>query len=274
MNGHGNETVEDGLSAAEVIVFFRQSWKQILFSGVIGGALAFGYACIFPSTYLATAYVQVAKVAGSDVETYDILVEKLKVPTYYTQTTFVACNLMGSADPGNDIAKSLKLTLLKNSQVLSITYKEKSAENAKKCLEGVFAEIRASQNILAKPILEAKSNQLTKLKEKMDFLENAKKRPSIKNPNSDFSNPNALISSWLLMAMNKDHEISKLEIELTEPQTRGASLIVPIYAPDNRVGPNINRIVLLGGVSGVLLAIAYLITRRVWLKIKLPNKAL
>jgi uncharacterized protein involved in exopolysaccharide biosynthesis len=282
MNEHNYETSEDELSLTEVIDFFRESWKQILVSGIIGGTLGVGYALISPSIYQATANIQVAKVAGSDVETPSVLVEKLKMPMYYTQSTFTACNVVERAEPGDAIAKGLKPTLSKNAPIISITYKEKSTEDAKKCLEGVLNDIRTNQNILAKPILETRNNQLANLKQKLESAEKISKILSTKNPNFDFSDSKFSASTLLLATtLNKENEvkdlrtqISDLEIALAEPQTKEAFLTTPIYAPSARVEPKRTMIVLLGGIAGGVLAIAYLVGRRVWLKIKIPNKAI
>ena len=282
MNNQSIENLEDEISLLDIVDFFRESWKQILVSGIVGGTLGVGYALISPSIYQATANIQVAKVAGSDVETPNVLVEKLKMPMYYTQSTFTACNVMDRSEPGDAIAKGIKPTLSKNTPIISITYKEKSTEDAKKCLEGVLSDIRTNQNILAKPILETKNNQLANLKQKLESAEKISKILSTKNPNFDFSDSQFSASTLLLVTtLNKENEvkdlrakIGDLEIALAEPQTKEASLSTPIYAPSARVEPNRSRIVLLGGIVGGVLAIAYLLGRRVWLKANIPNKAI
>lgn len=282
MNEHNYETAEDKLSLTEVIDFFKESWKQILVSGIIGGALGVGYALISPSIYQATANIQVAKVAGSDLETPSALVEKLKMPMYYTQSTFIACNVVERAEPGDAIAKGLKPTLSKNAPIISITYKEKSTEDAKKCLEGVLNDIRINQNILAKPILETRNNHLANLQQKLESAEKMSKILSTNNPNFDFSDSKFSASALLLATkLNIENEVKDLrtqirdlETALAEPQTKEASLITPIYAPSARVEPDRSRIVLLGVIVGGVLAIAYLLGRRVWLKINIPNKAI
>jgi uncharacterized protein involved in exopolysaccharide biosynthesis len=282
MNNQSIENLEDEISLLDIVDFFRESWKQILVSGIVGGTLGVGYALISPSIYQATANIQVSKVAGSDVETPSVLVEKLKMPMYYTQSTFTACNVMDRSEPGDAIAKGLKPTLSKNAPIISITYKEKSTEDAKKCLEGVLSDIRTNQNILAKPILETKNNQLANLKQKLESAEKILKILSTKNPNFDFSDSKFSASTLLLATtLNKENEvkdlrtqIGDLEIALAEPQTKEASLTTPIHAPSARVEPNRSRIVLLGGIVGGVLAIAYLLGRRVWLKANIPNKAI
>jgi LPS O-antigen subunit length determinant protein (WzzB/FepE family) len=282
MNNQNIENLEDEISLLEIVDFFRESWKKILVSGIVGGALGVGYALISPSIYEATANIQVAKVAGSDVETPSALVEKLKMPMYYTQSTFTACNLMERTEPGEAIAKKLNPTLSKNAPIIRITYKEKSTEDAKKCLEGVISDIRTNQNILAKPILETRNNQLDNLKQKLEFAERTSKILSTKNQNFDFSDSKFLASELLLVTtLNKENQIKDLrtqiidlEISLAEPQTKETFLTTAIYAPSTRVEPNRSRIILLGGIVGGVLAIAYLLGRRVWLKINIPNKAI
>jgi LPS O-antigen subunit length determinant protein (WzzB/FepE family) len=277
MNNQSIENLEDEISLLDIVDFFRESWKQILISGIVGGTLGVGYALISPSIYQATANIQVSKVAGSDVETPSVLVEKLKMPMYYTQSTFTACNVMERAEPGDAIAKGLNPTLSKNAPIISITYKEKSTEDAKKCLEGVLNDIRTNQNELAKPVLEIRNNELSNLKQRLDTSEKIIKLLSSEK------NISPATTSTLLLAttLSKDNEvkdlrtqISDLEIALAEPQTKEAFLTTPIYAPSARVEPKITMIVLLGGIAGGVLAIAYLVGRRVWLKIKIPNKAI
>jgi len=270
MNEHNYITAEDELSLTEVIDFFRESWKQILVSSIIGGTLGVGYDLISPSKYLAAAHIQVAKVAGSDVEAPNVLVEKLKMPMYYSQDTFTVCNLTEEKEPGVSIANRLKPTLSRNAPIISITYKDKSTEDAKKCLEGVLNDIRSNQNILAKPILETRNNQLANLKQKLESAEKISKVLSIKNPSFDFSDSKFSASTLLLATtLNKENEIKDLrtqirdsEIALAEPQTKEAFLTTPIYAPSVRVEPKRTMIVLLFGIAGLVLAIAYLLGRR------------
>lgn len=282
MNDQNYETAEDGLSLTEVNDFFRESWKQILVSGIIGGTLGVGYALISPSIYQSTASIQVAKVAGSDVEPPGFLVDKLKLPTYFTQSTLTACDFGDRPNSGDALAKALKPTVSKNGQIISITFKAKSTEDAKKCLEAVLKDIRTNQNILAKPMLESRNNQLANLKQKLESAEKLLKILLIKNHTFDFYDSKFSASTLLLATtLAKENEvidlrtkISDLEMALVEPQTKETFFATPIYAPMDRVGPNRTLIVLLGGIAGGVLAIAYLLGRRVWLKIKIPNKAI
>ncbi len=145
--------------------------KIIILGGVAGGLLGLGYGLIASAKYQATANIQVAKVAGVDVEAPAVSVEKLKMPMNYSQKTYAACNLIDKFESGEVIAKTLKPTLIKNVPIITISYIEESSEDAKKCLVSVLDDIRANQKLEAKPIFEGKKNQLVYLKLKLESAE-------------------------------------------------------------------------------------------------------
>jgi LPS O-antigen subunit length determinant protein (WzzB/FepE family) len=271
---------DDELSLLEVFDFFKENYRKILLSGFIGGVLGGAYAFIVPPKYQATANIQVAKVANSDVEAPNILLEKLQMPMYYSQNSFVSCKVEDSIEPGNVIAKSIKPALAKNAPIISISYKARNVEDAKKCLESVLNDIRISQNEIAKPILEQRKNQLATLKSKLESAEQITKILSSKKPNFDFSDSKFSASTLLLATtLSKENEvkdlrtqISDLEIALTEPQTKEAYLTTPIYAPNIKVEPKRSLITLGAVFGGLVLMVGYLLFRKSWIKLKEANK--
>ncbi len=274
-----NQPLEDEISLKDIIDFLSQSWKAIALSGIIGGLLATGYAFITPPKYRATANIQVAKVAGTDVETPNILLEKLKMPMYYSMTSFSACNVMDSDEPGAVIAKNLKPTLSKTAPIISLSYIEESPEDAQKCLESVLNDIRNSQNFLAKPILESKKNQLTNLKQKLDDAERFVKVLPSKNSSFDFSDTKFSASALLLVTtLNKENEIkdlrtqiNDLEISLAEPQTKETFLTTRIYVPKQKFSPK-RALILMGGLAtGLFLGLLFMIGRQSWHTYKTSN---
>ena len=276
MNEQSYESGEDELSIAEIVDFFRESWKQIVLGGVVGGVIGVSVALLSPSIYQATAYIQVAKVANADVEAPDILLEKLKMSMYYSQKTFTECNIENTIEPGKAIANELKPTLSKGAQIISISYKNKNIDNAKKCLESVLNDIRTNQSEIAKPIFDQKKKQLLNLKQKLESAEQITKLLSSKKLNFDFSDSKFSASTLLLTTtLSKENEVKDLRVQindfetaLAEPQTKEAYLTTPIYAPNVRVEPKRSLIVLGSVIGGVFLAIGFLIVRRGWAKIK------
>ena len=265
-----NHSLEDEISLKDIIDFLLESWKVIALGGVIGGLLATGYAFITPPKYQATANIQVAKVAGTDVETPSTLVEKLKMPMYYSTESYSACNVMDKIEPGVMIAKNLKPVLSKTAPIINFSYKEASPINAQKCLESVLNDIRSNQNLLAKPILESKKNQLTNLKQKLEAAERIIKTLPNQSSNFDFSDTKFSASALLLAAtLSKENEvkdlrtqINDLEIALLEPQTREAFLTTPIYAPKEKVSPKLALILMGGLAAGLFLGFFFIIGKR------------
>ena len=282
MNNQSIENMEDEISLTDIIDFFKESWKQLILGGVVGGAIGVSIALLSPSIYQATAYIQVAKVANADVEAPNILLEKLKMAMYYSQKTFSECNVENTIEPGKAIANGLNPTLAKGAPILSISYKDKNIDDAKKCLESVLNDIRTNQNEIAKPIFEQKKNQLLNLKQKLESAEQITKLLSSKKPNFDFSD-SKFSASYLLLAatLSKENEvkdlrtqINDLEIALAEPQTKETYLTTPINAPNVRIDQKKSIKVLVSVFGGVFLAIGFLILRRGLAKAKDSKKSI
>lgn len=270
MKNNDYEIVNDQISLLEIVDFFKESWKKILLGGVISGTLGAGYALITPSIYQATANIQGAKVANADVEAPATLIEKMKMPTYYSSNTFIECKVENSYEPGKAIANGLNPTLTKNASIITIRYKEKSAEDAKKCLESVLADIRKNQDEIATSILQTKKNQLANLKQKLETGEKLLKTLNSKKLDFDFSEPKFSASTLLLATtLSKENEVKDLslqirdlEMSLAEPQTKSASFIVPVYAPNLRIEPKRTLITLGSGIAGGALIIIFLLGKK------------
>jgi len=272
-----NPIPEDEISLKDIIDFLVESWKEIVLTGMLGTAGAVAYLLVTPNQYQATANFQVAKVAGSDVEKPAVLIEKLRIPTFYSQKTLSVCNVTEKNDPGATIAKNLKPTLSKAASIINITYKAKSIEDARSCLSSVVDDVRISQNILSKPILDIKAIQLLTLKQKLESSEKYVKE--LPNSNFDFSDSKFSSSSLLLATtIMKENEvidlrvqISDMEISLIDPQTKDVFLTAPIHAPQQKVSPK-RAITLIGGLmGGLLLGLLFMLGRKVWGSYKTAN---
>ena len=282
MNNQSVENIEDEISLIEIIDFFRENLKTIVLGGIVGGIIGVSAASIEPSFYQATASIQSAKVANSDVEAPNILLEKLKMPMYYSSETFINCGVDKLAEPGMAIVNGIKPTLAKNAPIITISYKDRNSDDAKKCLESVLNDVRNNQNQIAQPMLVQKNNQVSNLKQKLESAEKISKMLSTKNPNFDFSDSKfsaaTLLLATTLSKLNEGQDlrtqINDLELALAEPQTKEAFLTTPIYAPNVRIEPKISLLALVSVIGGMVLVIGVLMVRRVWAKIKIRKEAL
>jgi uncharacterized protein involved in exopolysaccharide biosynthesis len=247
-----------------------ESWKAIALGGMIAGLLATGYIFITPPKYQATANIQVARVAGSDIESPAILLEKMKIPSYYSQKTYLACNVKDAVDPGMTIASNLKPILVKSAPIIKVSYKAASRKEAVSCLEAVMDEIRFNQNILSKSVINTKLTQLLALKQKLHTIESF--RSKLTNLNLDFSDSKSSSSNLLLaITIMKENEIkdlrfqiSDIEISLVEPQTIETFLSAPIYSSDQKVSPKRAMSMIGGGVAGLFFGLLLMLGHRVY----------
>lgn len=84
---------EDEIALKDIVNFLVESWKTIILMGLLGIVGSSMYLLVTPNQYEAIANIQVAKVVGSDVESPAQLVEKLKIPTFFSQKTFSVCGV-------------------------------------------------------------------------------------------------------------------------------------------------------------------------------------
>lgn len=236
-----SEVMEDGeMSLIDVLLFIKSSlsniWRSVAFTLLIGVAYYFHNADI----YEATANIQMALVSGNAVESPTILLEKVKLPLYFSQATWNSCGANDETTPSNRIADKIKFTLNKTAPFINLTVRANSTQEAINCLNAAITEIRQKQAEIAIPILEQKKIQLKQLNEKLKFAEETSKifspiKFSESFPDSQFASRALVLSTTIANSREiKDLRgaIYDLQVSLLEPQTKPTYLTVPIYAPE------------------------------------------
>jgi capsular polysaccharide biosynthesis protein len=263
-----NENAE--ISLLDIYMFFKDGWKLIAASTLAFSLAGIAYALLATPIYEATANIEMAVVTNSVVETPTVLAEKLRIPTYYSDETTNACGSDDSQATGESLAQDLKPAINKNAPILIISYRSKSVDKAKKCLEAVLENIRVDQNKISKPILSSKQHLLKSLEDKLESAEKIKHQYGGKALSFDFNDPKFSASTLLmstLLANDREitdlrNQIFELNTALSAPQTREAYLSAPIYAPSKRVEPRRSRIVLGAALGGIFLGLFFLLGQK------------
>jgi len=262
------EKIEDKISAAGLICFFKYCWKKIILGSLLVGALGTSISLLSDSTYLAIAHIQMAKVRDNAVEEPTILMDKLKIPNYYSSASVMAC---GVTD-GTSLVKKLNLKLEKSGQIVSISTKQKHSGRAKNCLESVFNDIRIDQKKIAVPRLKALMNELSHTKQSLDLAQKAVSKLSSQDNflSSSDSHFNAAALK-LSTTLSKEKEVMELaanivalESALDDPRTKDASLVAEIYSSNTPEGPTETLVAVGSALCGAILTIGLLLNRRGW----------
>jgi len=269
INSSGSGTGEVDISLLDIYFFLKKSYKIILILALLGLSLAAIYLFLTPNQYEAMAQIQMAQIAsankpsdkeanllGVNVEEPALLISRLGSPASFTQQESDACGLKGQQGAQILLAKSIKLSAIKNvSNVVELRVSGSTPQVASECARAVFEMIKSSQfQIVAPYIGEAKvkvADDQKRLAAAQQVIANADKSGQ------------AMSASYL---STRDEvrflldEITILQNIITSSNARSAHLVSPIYTSDSPFAPR-KRLVLviglLGGlISGILLALA------------------
>lgn len=271
-----NEQVEDEISLLDIIRFFIDNKVFIGVTTALSGLMGLIIGFWLPAQYEATMNIQMAMVADSPIESPGMVVEKMKLPLYFSSSTREVCDSDQEMTPSRTLAKKLNPILNKNAPFIGLSYRGDSQEAAKKCLQAVLEDVRNKQSILSEPIIRQKQVYLAALKEKLTTAEQAAKIFSSQKQDLQFKDdkfsPNALILATRLSMDNeiKDlrNQIVDLEISLSAPQTQETYLAAPLYASPQKVSPSRSLILAIALLGGFMLGIFGVLMRKTWATLK------
>lgn len=269
---------EGDLNLWELLGVVKQGWLWLIGGAVSGLAAAIGFITVVPAQYEAAALIQLATVGidnaakkGVEVESTVMILERLKMPTFYSENLLKACDVKPQANPQQMLAKALKPTLVKgNHSLIQISYRAESADMAKACITEVLSQLSKIQASLAQPILDRLQGELKLTKQRLDESERFQRQIEERVMAMDLSDAKDSHSILMLNAvLSLREEITKLRIlyneqslMLTEPLTRPTKLFEPIYASDKVVFPKKSLTALYGLIGGLVLGGVVLFMRR------------
>ena len=239
-----------------------------LFAGVF-------YYFSVPKIFEATATIEMAKVAGEPVEAPEVLLEKMKLPLYFSKETLQECGL------GNEIISQVKIfdkikpSLNKNAPMVSFVAQAQSSKNSIECLNVVFAEIARKQDALAAPLIKKIDKKLQLLHDQLvikeEMLKNFPKAITKNNATDDQFSARTL---YLIFNATNIAEINELKTQianlqnlLTNHQTHSVIKISPIYSSGEPVKKQPFIIMCLCMACGVFLGLT-----KTWLSGVMPRK--
>lgn len=246
-----NHVADDEISLLDIYDFLKDGWVTIVATTVLGGVIGLSAAFIIPEKFLASASIQPAHVLGEDVESVDVLAEKMRSPTYYSQQTLAACKVSDKINPAQTLATELKPSVGRKSAFVSVSFKSTNTNTSVACLKAVLGDVIAAESILAKPILDEAMNDLNQARLKLETakirqtqaLSQNKERLQISKEKLraaqdfiqkfevnagrfDFRDDQFSASSLLLATMlSKQNEIRDLQVQINDLEMKVSSAI-------------------------------------------------
>jgi hypothetical protein len=266
---------DDEISLLDIIQFFKDNFKRILFFIILGGILGYLYGKLAPPVYDGSALISPAKVAGVVVIDPKITLTKLNMNSYYSKETFLACNPTFYKDKDKDKDKEIdydmsdivKTSITKDGNLIEIKMSHSNKETIHACLENIAANINASQKIITDPLVESKTNELylfeTKLKLAEEFKQqlNGNQIKNLKTNEQRFSTDvlyaNIILNNASEVKALLD-QINKVKTELSSEQTKGAGMVLPVSIerksfPSEKLGLLLG--LFLGGMLGFFISL-------------------
>ena len=230
----------DEISLIDILLFLKASGGNIAKSTCVcllaGGVYYFSV----PKMYEATATIEMATVAGEPVEPPAVLLEKMKLPLYFSPATLQACDSDGGLGSQAKFVDKIKPTLNKSAPLVTFVTQSPSTQEAKACLNAAIADITSYQDAIARPLIQQKKQKLQQLSEQLKLTEEIGKTfPASKsNSNATDAQFSARTLSMSFSTANATEindlrsQISALESALIAPQTHPVAMASPVYAPE------------------------------------------
>ena len=229
---------DNEINLVDILLFIKNSGRNVLLSILVFLLAAAVYLFLVPKKYEASVTIQMAKADGEQVEPVVVLLEKLKIPLYFSQATLNACDLGGAMGTHYKFVDKFKPIVNKSAPLLTLSVQAKSKQEARACLGGVVGEIQEAQNELASNFIAYKKRKITQFEQKLKTL-NEQSNKSINFLTHELNMPMTQAErlsnrGWLFA--NDIHwlqeQINNYESDLSPPRTHPALLLAPIYVPE------------------------------------------
>jgi hypothetical protein len=268
---------QDGeIGYIDIMLFLKASGRIVLLSTATCLLAGTTYYLAEPKIYESSATIQMAMVAGELVESPDSLMEKIKLPLFFSATTQQVCGLGGKFASQYEITNKLKPTLNKSSLFISFSVQAHSTQHSQACLEAVISEIQKSQMETVKPLVELKIQLIGQLNDQLKHAEEIFKAfRNIKTGRSVLDLRDLPLTSLIALASHNSFEmrdlrnqIQTLESDLKSPKFQSTGLVSPIFSPKDPINKKLlftmGVSLALGVFLGLLISWVMRVMPKIW----------
>ena len=245
---HHMQQNNEEISLLDILQYIKSSGRRVLISTAVCLSIIVFYYLSIPKMYEAIVTIGMAEVAGEMTESPTIVLEKIKLPMFFSESTMRACGLYGKNISYNKLNDQIKFTPNRSAPYITVSYQSPSTQAARTCLELVIMEIQKSQNEIIEPLIRIRKHKIEHLKTQLKDAEYIAKKLSINAVNEVNLSEIKLISRYLATILSISRisdvnslqsRISTLEDELMPHKTHSIVNLTPIYiseVPKTKLG--------------------------------------
>jgi len=240
------------ISFADIFHLFRKNWKPITFFGVLGLASSAIFVLIVPAQYESTMQIKMAQYSSGSIEPTIEVVERLKLPTAYTDVVLRECEVTEGENVGLYMNGRVKAYVMRGvADAIEIKVRSSNLEGAKSCAKALFNMISSQQQGIIEVTQNEEQQQVKQLEE--EYVNEAKQlRPIGQNIDGAIK---YLVNFDKLTSLHS--RIDSMNDEILFAKWHPTKLLSPIYTPNRPVFPIVPMIVLLGTLVGLVLGVIF-----------------
>lgn len=253
--------MEGEVSLKDIVSSFRQEWKMIAFSGVMGLLLSAIYVSLIPEKYEAIWQIQMARFGVVNSEEPTMLIQRLRLPTAYPVEVRRSCGVSEDEVLGDYLGGKLEIQPTLNIPTsVDMKFYAASSVQAKQCAEAIVVMLVEQQRDLAEAQRSLATSEKKITKYQRELAEELQQLEKIKNP--------ALASVAYLTRLDQiawlRHKIREEREDVLPVRIVPARLMAPIYVPGKPVPSKVQQVLLLGVLLGLLLGMLYALGKDGW----------
>ncbi|MES2480829.1 MAG: hypothetical protein V4609_02430 [Pseudomonadota bacterium] len=245
----------------ELLLSLRHRWLIVLAMAMVGGIAGWFASQSIPPRYEAVGMVRMAQVAllvGVEVQLKPVEMPAQAAERVVMPGFLQASGLLQPGEPMHDLKRKVSARPVRDSDLLEISYRDRSPESAGQGLRKIFDLLRQRQDALAQPARETIAQQLRTVQE----FRRAGVAEGVRSAR--------LETSLQLSFAGRENELlrweASLQAAMAPPSTAPATLIEGVGINEEPVGPGPVLLVLAGVVAGLLLGLAVALVHYVALR--------
>jgi uncharacterized protein involved in exopolysaccharide biosynthesis len=257
------------VSLLDILIFLKESWKVIVFAGILGLLASSLYLFLTPNQYEAVAKIEMARVPGpndskSNIEDPAALIARMSLPNSFNNAVISSCGMENQLDGATKLTKVVKLTIPKGAvSVVELKVTLSASELANKCATSIVESISKFQAQKVAVIQEANQAKLNKVNERI--TEDKSLLARALQPGAPISvTYYSLLSNIRYLEDHREYLSAKID----SIQLQDATQQPLIYVSDKPIHPQKAKILLTGMLGGLFFGLLAALTRQMIPKLK------